>query len=437
MPNQSDFKKMFQALQLESPVGPNDAVYVDYFADLAKYHLTSDPILQLAQTIEFAANDENGALHLLSGQRSSGKSSELLRLKKQLEADGFEVWMTDLDNILNSTEPLDIPGFLLAAASELVKQLDSTRDLAKNNFLSGLASFFQQEVKIEGFQFEANLGLFKSKLDLSLKGSSELRQLLIARLQSQIDSIWHQVDVFISALAAKRGGKVAWIMDSLDRVIGQFNNTREVANSVTMMFSQHADKLRFKGVSTIAVVHPWLAASTGAALRADSWTFLPSIRVRQRNGEPDLNRLQILFDISLKRIPNLFDLIDLDKVRTLALASGGDLRGYFMLLRNAAVKAATKNKGEQAVEQAMVEQVISDARNQLLPISDDVRAWLAKIHRNKDAVLATHPDILELARLLNGKFVMNYRNGDDWYDVNPLLVDEVLKTPPVRDETGA
>ena len=424
MPNQSDFQKMFQALQLEFPVGPNNDAYVDYFSKLEHYHLDSDPIAELATAIKFTSNTE-GALHLLSGQRSSGKSSELLRLKKQLEADGFEVWLTDMDNILNTTEPLDIPGFLLSAASELVNQLDKRSTQATETYLSKLASFFRSDVKIDGFQVEANLGVFKSTLDLSLKSNPKFRQQLFQQLQSRVDAVWRQVDLFISDLAATRGGKIAWIMDSLDRVIGQFNNTREVADSITVMFSQHADKLRFKGVSTIAVVHPWLAAATGAALRADSWKFLPSIRVRQKNGDADPNRLQILFDIALRRIPNLFDLIDQEKVRVLALASGGDLRGYFMLLRSAAVKAATKNKGLQAVDEAMIDAVLSEARNQLLPISSDVRTWLAKIYRNKDAALDVHADILELARLLNGKFVMNYRNGDDWYDVNPLLLEVI------------
>lgn len=424
MPTDSEYQKMFQALQLESPVGPNDPVYLDYFSKLEHYHMDSDPIAELATAIKFTPNDA-GALHLLSGQRSSGKSSELLRLKQQLEADGFEVWLTDLDNILNTTEPLDIPGFLLSAASELVTQLDKSHPTATNTYMSGLKQFFQSEIKIEGFQSEVNLGVFKTNFDLSLKRSPKFRQLLFDQLQNRIDSIWQQVDRFISELAAKRGGKVAWILDSLDRVIGQFNNTREVANSVTMMFSQHADKLRFKGVSTIAVVHPWLAAATGAALRADSWKFLPSIRVRRKNGEVDPDRLQILFDIALRRIPNLIDLIDQAKVSELALASGGDLRGYFMLLRSAAVKAVSKNNGAQVVDQSMVTAVLSDARNQMLPIANDVRAWLSKIHASKDAALEAHSDILELARLLNGKFVMNYRNGDDWYDVHPLLVDVI------------
>ena len=78
MPTLSEFQKMFQALQLESPVGPNDPVYLDYFSKLEHYHMDSDPIAELATSIKFTPNSA-GALHLLSGQRSSGKSSELLR----------------------------------------------------------------------------------------------------------------------------------------------------------------------------------------------------------------------------------------------------------------------------------------------------------------------------------------------------------------------
>ena len=34
MPTQSEFQKMFQALPLETAVGPNDPVYLDYFSKL-------------------------------------------------------------------------------------------------------------------------------------------------------------------------------------------------------------------------------------------------------------------------------------------------------------------------------------------------------------------------------------------------------------------
>lgn len=34
-------------------------------------------------------------------------------------------------------------------------------------------------------------------------------------------------------------------------------------------------------------------------------------------------------------------------------------------------------------------------------------------------------DLPQLARFFDTNLVLNYRNGEDWYDVHPLLADEL------------
>ena len=60
-------------------------------------------------------------------------------------------------------------------------------------------------------------------------------------------------------------------------------------------------------------------------------------------------------------------------------------------------------------------------RNQTLPLANDEIEWLRTIDSSKSPDLSAREKILNLARLLNGRFVMNYRNGDNWYDAHPLL----------------
>ena len=61
----------------------------------------------------------------------------------------------------------------------------------------------------------------------------------------------------------------------------------------------------------------------------------------------------------------------------------------------------------------------------MLPIADDDRQWLRKIMTitNPSCRASTH--LPDFARLQEGKYLLHYRNGEDWYDVHPLLRAEV------------
>lgn len=64
-------------------------------------------------------------------------------------------------------------------------------------------------------------------------------------------------------------------------------------------------------------------------------------------------------------------------------------------------------------------------RNELLPLAADDARWLAQIHQTKDTVLETKQNLSDLARFLDGNLIMNYLNGKPWYDIHPLLIEEI------------
>jgi hypothetical protein len=61
----------------------------------------------------------------------------------------------------------------------------------------------------------------------------------------------------------------------------------------------------------------------------------------------------------------------------------------------------------------------------MLPIADNDRAWLRKIMASHKAELPSLDALPDFARLQEGKYLLHYRNGEDWYDVHPLLRLEV------------
>jgi hypothetical protein len=77
--------------------------------------------------------------------------------------------------------------------------------------------------------------------------------------------------------------------------------------------------------------------------------------------------------------------------------------------------------------------VESQLRSELLPIAADDGRWLARIRRNKDTALESTDDLPRLARFLDSNLIMNYLNGEPWYDIHPLLAAEVDKYAKPND----
>ena len=65
-------------------------------------------------------------------------------------------------------------------------------------------------------------------------------------------------------------------------------------------------------------------------------------------------------------------------------------------------------------------------RSEALPIPDNDAQWLARIAETHKAELEDKSQLDDFARFLDTKRVLSYRNGDVWYDVNPLIRSEVI-----------
>ena len=78
-------------------------------------------------------------------------------------------------------------------------------------------------------------------------------------------------------------------------------------------------------------------------------------------------------------------------------------------------------------------QTVAEVRSSYLPLARTDAAWLSAIHRSHTPELAVHRAVAEganlydLSRFFDTHLVLCYRNGDEWYDVHPLLHDEVRR----------
>jgi hypothetical protein len=226
--------------------------------------------------------------------------------------------------------------------------------------------------------------------------------------------------------------KVVLLVDSVERLRGVGSaDVREVFKSVETLFGSYADLLRFTGLSVVYTIPPYLQALAGALGRhyAGGRIYaLPSVHVYEccpEPGEPPqvsnagIGKMLTIID---RRFPDHAEFFSTEQLRRLAESSGGDLRDFFRMARLAVTRAASVGL---PLSDAVIEHAESAVRGDMLPIAADDREWLLKIAHSHTAELPSLERLPEFARLQEGNYVLQYRNGEEWYDVHPLLREEL------------
>jgi len=77
------------------------------------------------------------------------------------------------------------------------------------------------------------------------------------------------------------------------------------------------------------------------------------------------------------------------------------------------------------VDQHTIDSSTREMRNSLLPLSDDERRLLRRVTETHQLPLSGQDPWEAVAELLNRRLVLGYRNGEQWYDVHPLLTGDL------------
>jgi hypothetical protein len=162
----------------------------------------------------------------------------------------------------------------------------------------------------------------------------------------------------------------------------------------------------------------------------DSQFIIPDIAVFDRAHEVDEKGVAALLEVIYRRASR--ELLDEDLARRVALASGGNIRDLFDLLRRAALSAEVR--GRTAIQQDDAMEAVNAMRQDYAArlgenpfdkaASIPLEAKLAKLEAiYKGDPQAQIPDKL-LYVLLRQRIVLQF-NGAGWYGVHPLIVDKL------------
>ncbi len=229
----------------------------------------------------------------------------------------------------------------------------------------------------------------------------------------------------------RTGGHCVLILDSLEQVHPTIQDQEEVFGSVTTLFGRYQDQLRIANWHVIYTVPPWLRLTTGNT--TINVRVFPHLKLTTRLGSKPIPANQkVMRELATRRFPNQ-DLgtffgdqtkaANRKKLDLLVDLSGGHPRDLLLLIRETVINSL----GPLPVTDDDVRRAVSAVRRDFLPISVDDARLLEAISQNPSGLLQTTEikEINKIAALLNDHILFHHINDEDWYEIHPLLVNDV------------
>jgi len=440
-------KRVYQKLA-DRPLRPNDPLYQPVYQSPG----SEDPVDLMQTHIEFSDVE---SVQMFSGFRGAGKTTELFRLKQNLEGLGYVVLYGDALSYLNPSEPIDISDLLIVLAGAFSDALEEKlkMNLGGESYWTRLFNYLTKtdvELKEVGVKTEAAspatnwLGGIKAGADLKLALSTtpSFRQKLQEYLSNRIGELKNQLDKFIEdgvkAIRKARGedAKVVFIFDSLEQIRGSLTNEQAVIHSVETLFANHLKKLDLPYVHSVYTVPPWLQFVMPNVAQI---TLLPSLRQWYNDGERTM--YQSGWDSLRALTKKRFGDADFKsffgqtaKADQLIAVCGGHFRDLLLLLRETVLRAKSLPVADEVIQNAIL-----DVSSNFLPIAVEDALWLDQIEKLRTSALPSNkPEaVSRLTRFLDTHFVLYLTNGKEWYDIHPLIRDEVATVVKRLQEAAA
>ncbi len=432
--------KQFQDEALPSEDERYEPVYEEH-PDLRNY----DHATLIRRNIEFS---EIESLTLLSGFRGSGKSTELNRLAGALKLKGYLVLQQDALNYLNPGEEIDIVTLLNALAGAFSDALTDSDigDALKRSYWQRLRTYLTKtNVSLEEIGIKAGTPAktAEASLKLAFQTAPDFRQQLRAKLQVRLGELQREVNEFIAdcrALVKKKRGtesQIVFIFDQFEQIPGApglSSHQQSLIENTKRIFADYLKYLRFEHIHTVLTVPSWLKLVL-PGLQQRLVANLPLWKKdAKRTSRPDS------FKVLRSLVKRRFDMVESDGIERffdgmkpdgshplldeLISASGGHYRDLLRLIRESIVRAE-----KIPLTQSIADQAIYTVRSSYLPIAvEDARA----LHRVAELRAAAHQtssdeDVRRLAQFMNTHMVLYFINGDEWYDLHPLIREEVAE----------
>lgn len=418
----------YRACNPDEALQPEDPRYVD-FSEVR----SDDMLSEIGWKITVSGNDCLNKL--VTGHRGSGKTTELLRLKKELETQDLFVIYADIEDMLDlgDISYLDV---LLAITRALADALEDEGIETEEKLFKDIEQWFSDRIITKTFEDSDSLGakteagasvgfgLAKifGKLTAELKSASSRRVEIREQLDRNVTQFLRYLDVYITdakiKLQEKGKSNLVFIIDGLEKTVHREGDNGR--SNYYDLFIHHAEQLKAPNCHLVYTVPISLVFDTQLGDQwPDDYYLVPMVNPSDKGTKKLLEAVQKRIDID--EVFETQDTID-DFIKI----SGGALRDILRLIRMASGPGdrISTGSGAQAIGRFL------QMEDRL--IRDSYKTLLTKVAKERKM-----PNDPEYEKLLHNRLVHEYQNGTRWADVHPaikILLDldgkPVLKTHP-------
>lgn len=427
----SDITRLYQSCEPLESLEPDDDRWVNFDAVRG-----DDSVVQYYANSLRRARSNRPDFKLFAGHRGVGKTTELFRLKRELESSvdgqpGFLVLYCDVSEQLDVND-LDFPDLLVFVAGQLQLQLrersipgfDPATTYVKRVW-DGICGLFGSEVELKSVDADTGFGKLTVELRNRPNARAELREAVERYSTSLLDAVNDLLGAAdVAARTAGHGG-IVLVIDGLDKLVrrdlGQGRNTHD------RLFIDRSEQLASLRAHTVYTVPISLIYSAGFSQLQQSFGEIHApvsmVRLRPERTQPvsaDSPGMAMMRKMVEKRcsharvdLATTFD--NLGTLNYLCEMSGGHPRHLLMFLQAACNELDALPITRQAAEKA-----VRRYGNALLREVPDA-AWEALKSFNQPQPDIPKNDLHQ--QMLFLLFVFEYINGAMWYEVNPVLRD--------------
>ncbi|CAA6804817.1 MAG: Unknown protein [uncultured Thiotrichaceae bacterium] len=398
----------------EQPLTADDERYVD----LAESRGTPQIARSITRNISRSNNDTYLQL-LFTGHRGSGKTTELFRLKRELENHKFFTIYLDIEETidLGSLSYLDV---LIAIAKQVQISLHEADMPISEVLLDSIATWFAERIIVDDTQTaheakistKAEAGIkipfFKLFADLTanIKAASSRRETIRINLKREISVFIQKLNTLIGearqTVQNNNYKDLVIIVDGLEKMHYELNE--EGQSSHSELFVRHAEQLRSPACHIIYTVPVSLAYNQNLGADFDDIKVLPMVKTNERGIQQLVNVVEQRVDIGA-----VFETREL--LEELARTSGGVVRDLMRLIR------MSTDTDSEKISQKEISDAINTLKKQYdrLIRNDDIENFKQIVQTRR--VQADE----SFSRLLNLRLILEYENGERWASLHPVI----------------
>ncbi|MGA1133624.1 MAG: P-loop NTPase fold protein [Prochlorotrichaceae cyanobacterium] len=420
------FYKVCNPSQTLNTANLNDRkLYIDFA------HVRGNNVIRELQRTITLLSDNEPTCQLFTGHIGCGKSTELLRLKYELEQADYHVVYFESSQDLDMAD-IDVTDILLAITRQVSESLEKVGIRIKPTYFQKLfgemVDFLQTPVDLN-MEAELSLGIGKvtAKTRESPKLRNQLRQHLEPRTSNILESINNEfLNPAQTELKKRQKEGLVVIVDNLDRV----DSTTKPSGRTQpeYLFVDRGDQLNSLNCHVVYTIPLVLAFSNDLGQITNRFgvepKVLPMVPAKQRNGSLAPEGLAALQQMVLARaFPDHSEIERLEQITQifkdpqdldyLCQMSGGHARTLLSLLFRC------MQQDDPPFSHKCLESVIQRRRGELTrAINDQEWEILRRVFQQKSA-----KGEQDYHLLLRSLFVYEYQDLEgSWFDVNPILL---------------